>query len=101
MSALITDAYHRNKQANSAVRMRPFNSLYTKWEILGMGLHKSHEKKMELFDEHDDSPKGETERVSELELEIAKLKQYRDRKDRNPIRRTGYVLISECQRVLG
>ncbi len=42
----------------------------------------------------------ETERVGELEREIAMLKQDRDRKDRKPILRTGYVLISECQRVL-
>jgi hypothetical protein len=68
---------------------------------LGDGAHKSHEKEMELFDGPDDSPKGETERVSELELEIAKLKQDRDRKDRKPTHRAGYVLISEYQRVLG
>lgn len=33
-----------------------------------------------LFDEPDDSPKEETERVGELEHEIAKLKQDRHRK---------------------
>jgi hypothetical protein len=65
------------------------------------GAHKSHENEMEPFDRPEDSPKGETERVGELELEIAKLKQDRDRKDRKPILRTGYVLISECQRVFG
>jgi hypothetical protein len=38
------------------------------------GAHKSHENEMEPFNRPDDSPKGETERIGELELEIAKLK---------------------------
>lgn len=40
------------------------------------------------------------ERVNEFELEIAKLKQDRERRDRKSILGTDYVLLSECERVL-
>lgn len=80
MFALMTDAYGGNHHSNSEyIWWAPLGGhstvSYTKWGNLWDGAHKSHERETEPFNGPGDSPKGETERVGELELEIAKLKR--------------------------